>query len=111
MVVKLMPIYMKPVRLRDAVKQQLAREYGDSDSLSKSMTIKDSRFDKFEAAEKNFEVPVSDAVSDMLDKKPGKDGGQLRKETAGKINWNKPRGNSDGVETFRVTYFKCTVRQ
>ena len=100
---------MKPARFRDAVKQQLAWEDGDSNSPSKLMAIMDAQLDKFEAAEEIQGVRISNTVSKKLkDKRQGKDVGRVGKETTGKRNGRKSRVNGDdGVKTFWGTCFVC----
>ena len=69
---------MKPARFRDAVKQQLAWEDGDSDPPSKLMAIMDAQLDEFEAAEEILEVRISIAVLDKSkDKRQSKDVGRV----------------------------------
>ena len=63
MVVKLLLQGMKPARFRDAVKQQLAWEDGDSNSPSKLKAIMDAQLDEFEAAEEILGVHIRNAVS------------------------------------------------
>ena len=81
---------MKPARFRDAMKQQLTRKDGVFDSPRKSIAIMDGQLDKFEAAEKNIGVRISNPVSDKpKDKRQGKDVGRVGKDTAGKGNGRK----------------------
>ena len=63
-VVQLLLQGMKPARFRDSVKQQLAWEDEDSDSLSKLIATMDAQLDTFEAAEEILGVRISNAVSD-----------------------------------------------
>ena len=109
MVVQLLLQGMKPARFRDALKQQLAWEDGDSDFLSKLMAIMDAQLDKFEAAEEILEVRISYTMSDKpKDKGQGKNVGRVGKETAVNIYRSKSRMNGDdGVKTFWGACFVC----
>ena len=96
MMVQMLLQGMKPARFKDAVKQQLAWEDGDSDSPSKSIAIVDAQLDKVEAVEEFLGVRTSNAVSDKLkDKRQGKNVGRVGKETAGKRNGSKSLVNGD----------------
>ena len=64
MVVQLLLQDVKPAHFRQAVKQQLAWEDGDSESPSKLMAIMDIQLNNFEPAEEILGVRISNAVSD-----------------------------------------------
>ena len=88
---------MKPARFRDAVKQQLAWEDGDSGSPSKLMAI----------MEEVLGIRISNAVSDKpKEKRQVKDARRVGKETTNKRNGSESRVNGDdGVKTFWGTRF------
>ena len=93
---------------RDAVKQQLAWEYGDSDSPSKLMAVMDAQLDKFEAAEAILGVRARDAVSEKpKDKTQCNDGGRVKKNAVGKKNGSQSRGSGGGERTFWGAYYAC----
>ena len=109
MVVQVLLRGMKLAHFREAGKQQLAWEDGESDSHSKLMAIMDAQLDKFKATEEILGVRISNAVSDKpKDKRQVKDVGRVGKETAGKRNGSKSRVNGDdGVKTLWVACFLC----